>query len=320
MARRHDRPARRERVGGRAGRGGDDHAVGRVRGEERAVDLDLEARQPPGVDLLEHRLVEREPAAARGPRRLDVDLEHHALGDLVVAGEQRVEGGVEVGGLDLGEVARSARRSRRAPVRRPRTTRSTARSMVPSPPSEMTRSRPWRTSSSGHREVREPGRVGVRRRDRGRRRRARPARCRGVLGEIRRGTPRSRWRHEPDGAERHSPAPTALDAVGRRDARRRARRRRAERPCRGRERTRNSTLPSAPRSGDGITSVDDQPGAARPSRDLAEHGGVHVGSRTTPPLPTRARPGLELRLHQQHQVGVGCVQRDERGRDGDAAR
>ena len=32
-----------------------------------AVDLDVEADEPAGVHLLEHRLVEREPRAARGP-------------------------------------------------------------------------------------------------------------------------------------------------------------------------------------------------------------------------------------------------------------
>ena len=35
-----------------------------------------------------------------------------------------------------------------------------------------------------------------------------------------------------------------------------------------------------------------------------------------PPLPTRARPGLELRLHEQHEVGVGGGAAHERGRDG----
>ena len=39
---------------------------------------------------------------------LDVIVEHHALGDLEVAGEQAVERGVELARLDLGEVAELA--------------------------------------------------------------------------------------------------------------------------------------------------------------------------------------------------------------------
>ena len=68
VARRHDRAPRRERVRGRAGRRRDDHAVGRVGREERAVDLDVEADQAPGVQLLEHGLVERVPATGRRAR------------------------------------------------------------------------------------------------------------------------------------------------------------------------------------------------------------------------------------------------------------
>jgi hypothetical protein len=56
------------------------------------------------VDLLEHRLVEREPASARGAGRLDVDLEHHALRHLVFTVDQPVQCGVEVLRLDFGEV------------------------------------------------------------------------------------------------------------------------------------------------------------------------------------------------------------------------
>ncbi len=84
VTRRHDGPTRGERVCRGAGGRGDDHAVCRVGSERRAVHLDLEPHEPAGVHLLEHRLVEREPAAARRTRRLDLDLEHHALRDLVV--------------------------------------------------------------------------------------------------------------------------------------------------------------------------------------------------------------------------------------------
>ena len=69
VARRHDRAARRERVRRGTGGRGDDHAVGGVRRERCAVHFDVEAHEPAGVHLLEHRLVEREPAtAAPSPR------------------------------------------------------------------------------------------------------------------------------------------------------------------------------------------------------------------------------------------------------------
>ncbi len=102
--RRHDRSAGGERIRGGAGGRGDDHAVGGVGGEERAVDLHLETSQPPGVQLLQHRLVQREPTAGRRTIRRDVDREHHPLVDLVVAGDEPFERGVEIGRLDLGEV------------------------------------------------------------------------------------------------------------------------------------------------------------------------------------------------------------------------
>ena len=90
----------------------------------------------PRVRLLEHRLVQREPAvhgAGTGGRRRRM-FEHHALLDLVVAGHEAVERGVEVGRLDLGEVAELADVDPEHRRRRPRSQRSTARSMVPSPP------------------------------------------------------------------------------------------------------------------------------------------------------------------------------------------
>ena len=263
-------------------------------------------------------------AYQRPPRRagrLDVDLEHHALGDLVVAGDEAVERGVEVGRLDLGEVAELPDVHAEHRHARPRTTRSTARSIVPSPPSEITRSRPSANVGRRPRGARGPRRR-RRRRDAHRRCRARPALPRRAR-RARPRPPRSRCGTRPTraaviGAHRR----TAAVAVADRPRVERRRRRRGA-PGRGRAWNRNSTLPSAPRSGDAIDVDDDEAGAARPSRDLAEHGAVHVGVAHDAALadPGRARPrtaaspaarGRRRRCVQRASAGATVTQRDER--------
>ena len=66
---RRDRAAHRERVGGRAGRRRDDHAVGRVGRERAAVDRHVEADQVAAALLLQRGFVQREPRAGRPRRR-----------------------------------------------------------------------------------------------------------------------------------------------------------------------------------------------------------------------------------------------------------
>ena len=118
---------------------------------------------------------------------------------------------------------------------------------------------------------------------------------------------RSRARAPP--AVRCGTSPTARSSWWRRD---RARRQRERRRCRhaapGRRRaTRNSTLPSAPRSGDAHhVDHDAAPASARPSATSREHlDGARPGRARSPPLPDPGPARLELRLHQQHEIAVG---------------
>ena len=106
MARRHDGPAGRQRVGRGAGRGRHDETVRGVGGERRTVDADQQAHRVAGLALLDHGLVQRPPR----PLRLLADRigrheEHHALLDLEVTRVVAVEGGEQRTRLDLGEVA-----------------------------------------------------------------------------------------------------------------------------------------------------------------------------------------------------------------------
>ena len=70
--------------------------------------------------------------------------------------------------------------------------------------------------------------------------------------------------------------------------------------------TKNSTLPSAPRSGDSIQPMMVAPAAARASIDLDRTRSVHrrVADHAATP-PTSGPAGLELRLHQQHESAPG---------------
>ena len=81
-----------------------------------------------------------------------------------------------------------------------------------------------------------------------------------------------------------------------------------ERPGRAAsQRTRNSTLPSAPRSGEAITSTTNSAGVAEAVAHLAEHGAVDVGIAHDAALADPGPSRLELRLHQQHEVAVGVA-------------
>ena len=63
-----------------------------------------------------------------------------------------------------------------------------------------------------------------------------------------------------------------------------------------------------------------EPGVAQAVAHLAEHRAVHVGIAHDAALADPGAAGFELRLHQQHELAVGRVQRAQRGRDRDAAR
>ena len=209
------------------------------------------------------------------PGRLDRDLEHHALGDLVVAGDQAVERGVEVRRLDLGEVAhladvhaehrhaRPRRRGRRpAAWCRHRRARSRRRGR------SVSRSVPTRRSG-GHAHLDAV-------RGEPRRRAARPARrrCRGSgCGHEADATDRARSRSRPAGT-----------ASSRRSS--------SSAGPRASQRTRNSTLPSAPRNGDDHHVDDVEAGVAQAVAHLVEHRAVHRRgrARSRPCRPGRGPP------------------------------
>ena len=90
---------------------------------------------------------------------------------------------------------------------------------------------------------------------------------------------------------------------------------------------RYSWLPVAPVIGDGVMPCGANPIAAAAADTSAITRSCTARSRTSPPRPTSLAPGLELRLHERDDVGVGAqerghdrqhqAQRDERHVDGD---
>ena len=151
MGRLDDRSPSREGVGRRPRGGGDDQAVSSVRGEGLSVDADA---QPHGVAhrrLLEHRLVEgrrcdasalEAVAASTGRRRSSI-----RSSTSYEPARNRLSAMRSAGRLDLGEVAELAHvdpDDRHASA----ATRSTVRSMVPSPPRLTATSRPRAKSAS----------------------------------------------------------------------------------------------------------------------------------------------------------------------------
>src|SRR5215207_2709686 len=288
VSRRHDGAACRERVRGGAGGRGDDHAVGRVGGEEGAVDVDLEPHQASGVHLLEHGFVEREPTTLRRAYRLDRDLEHHALGDLVVARDETVERVLEVGGLDLGEVAH---------LPHVHAEHGDARLV-----GGVDRAQHGAVAAERDHDV-EVGRVEI-----GAALALRDAHLDVVgaeagrrLGHELRGLLAIGVRHEADAADAHAPG----NASSRRSS--------SSAGPRASQRTRNSTLPSAPFSGDAITSSTWRPASRRPSRTSCSTARCTAGSRTTPPLPMRARPASNCGFTSSTRSPSGAVQRASAG-------
>src|SRR5581483_1865077 len=100
-----DRALRGERVGGRAGRRGEDHAVGAQRIDEFAVERKLELDQAPLRALADHRFVERDGAQHRLRAAQDFGVEHRAFFDAVLAVEDRADAGAHVAMADVGHEA-----------------------------------------------------------------------------------------------------------------------------------------------------------------------------------------------------------------------
>src|SRR5438874_3796072 len=100
-----DRPLRRERIGGGAGRRGDDHAVGAQRVDEFAVERELELDEAPLRALADHRFVERDGAQHRLRAAQDLRVEHRALFQRVLAVEDRADAGAHVAVADVGHEA-----------------------------------------------------------------------------------------------------------------------------------------------------------------------------------------------------------------------
>src|SRR6267143_2896071 len=88
-----DRALRRHRVGGRAGRRGDDHAVGAQRVDELAVDQQVELDQAPLRALADDGLVERDGLQDRFIVSSYFGFQQRALLDAVLAIENRADAG-----------------------------------------------------------------------------------------------------------------------------------------------------------------------------------------------------------------------------------
>ena len=68
--------------------------------------------------------------------------------------------------------------------------------------------------------------------------------------------------------------------------------------------TKNSMLPSAPRSGDVDDGAHAEPDAVERADNLVQHRVVHDRLAHDPTLADACAPGLELRLHEQHELGI----------------
>ena len=294
--RRHDRAARRERVRGRSGRRRDDHAVGGVAREERAVDRDVEADEPPRMRLLEHRLVERRPPPARGPVDSTGDLQHHPLARPRSRRRRAARApSSRSSGLDLGEVAELAdvhAEHRDAGV-----------------VDEIDGAQHRAVATERDRQIEAGGELLDRHRD------AAPARSRPTRGcAPRRRAARTRLDHlrgqrrVPPARSRCGTSPTVFSTVRHRPRAPRAtaasRSRRAlivgvalAGVARGTRRCRRRR--AAATASRAITPM---PASASPSTTSSSTARCTSGSRTIPPRLTRGPAGLELRLHQQHEL------------------
>src|SRR5216117_4168977 len=91
-----DRALRRHRVGGRAGRRGDDHAVGAQAVDELAVDQQVELDQPPLRALADDSLVERDGLQDRFIISSYFSFQQRPLFNAVPALENRADAGAHV--------------------------------------------------------------------------------------------------------------------------------------------------------------------------------------------------------------------------------
>ena len=216
---------------------------------------------------------------------------------------------VELVGLDLGEVAELADVD--AEDRHRRRVHEIHRVQHRAVAAERdARGRARRANVVGvDRELVEPGRPRRRRRARAPRRR---------VAEPRRGcAARARAPAAGRGAAPARPRVAVTRALLARGAPRRRARPRSTVAGPRRACARNSTLPSAPRNGDGIDRASTpSPRVVEPADDFAQHRRVHlrIAHDAAPADPRPAR--LELRLHQQHEVGVGGREREQVRRDG----
>src|SRR6266850_1294404 len=97
-----DRALRRHRVGGRAGRRGDDHSVCAQRVDELAVDQQVELDQAPLRALADDGLVECDGLKDRFIVSFYFSLQQRALLDAVLAVENRADAGLHVVVADVG--------------------------------------------------------------------------------------------------------------------------------------------------------------------------------------------------------------------------
>ena len=99
------RPARRERIGGRAGRGGEHHAVAPPARQRPPVDLGDQVDHPLPGRLFHRRLVQRPGGGDDRAVLPDRDVDRHPALDQVAPGQHVIDGIGEVVGLGLGQEA-----------------------------------------------------------------------------------------------------------------------------------------------------------------------------------------------------------------------
>ena len=307
VARRHDRPPGRQRVGGRTGGGRDDQAVGRVRGERRAVDLHQQPHGVAGLLLLEHAFVQRPPASARRRRRRarrtttsTIIRRSICQSPASASGPatNRSSAAVMRLRLDLGEVAEQADvhaddRDRRAVEQ---LDGAQHRAVAAEAEREL----------GACRRIVFGGEVGAGRARR-RPRASSTARARAGAATMPQRAPAPRPRFARGGPRAAPGSCVDLSRVG------------ADASCRVGcvACTRNSRLPSPPVIGESHQPSTSHPAVAqRVARPRRGPGRGSPGSVITPcPLRHLGPAGLELRLHQQHEVATGRDDTERATRD-----
>ncbi|MNJ18384.1 hypothetical protein D3C77_126840 [compost metagenome] len=104
----HDRTARRQRVGGRAGRRGDDQAVGLLAADELAVDVDLELDHARRFARVQHHIVERIALADGFGMTAHFGLQQEAVFHQVMTVEHFGDLYLQLVRADIGEKAQAA--------------------------------------------------------------------------------------------------------------------------------------------------------------------------------------------------------------------